>query len=146
MFPSSCVLNMIRSVHRHLETRLGAVYRLCFMEREDLTGLTKWIEPHWLRIGPGIASVSVLQLSLFSVVSEDPYLTDLRKMHDEVMEEMNVDSIPMYDFEALDGPVPLWVPVIPRYRGTERVPGKADSVEGLAMTYEVRVWREDVLA
>lgn len=136
---------MIRSVHRHLDLRLGANYKICFAEGEFLQDVPRWIEPHWLRVGPGITSVSVLQLSLFSLVEADPYLVELRRMHDEVMEEMNVETIPMYDFDAAGGPQPLDVPIIPRYRGTTRIPGKSESVEGLAMTYDVRIWKEDIL-
>lgn len=145
MNPTSSTLNMIRSVHRHLDLRLGAAYRICFAEGELLEDANLWIEPHWLRIGPGITSVSVLQLSLFSVTEFDPYLVELRKMHDEVMDEMNVETIPMFDFDAEGGPQALGVPIIPRYRGTTAIPGKSESVQGLAMTYDVRVWKEDIL-
>jgi hypothetical protein len=157
MLPKDQELNLKRSLNKFLYERLGANYYINYMAKGDetleqriiekVTNYWRWIDLHWVRIGPGIFSVSTLQINCNTIIANDKYGLELLKMVDEVCEELNVDTIELLDFSGNpDQPVPTGNVLIPRFRGSRPLPTAAgDTVNVEAIDYNVYVWRESVL-
>jgi len=150
-------LNIKRSLNKFLYERLSANHYINYMAPGDETlesrimdkvpGYWKWIDLHWLRIGPGIFSVSLLQINCNTIIANDPYGLEVEKMVDEVVEEINdADTIDLLDFSSdPNNPVPTGNVLIPRYRGSRPLPEAAgETVNVRAIDFNVYVWRESI--
>jgi hypothetical protein len=157
MLPKDQELNIKRSFNKFLSERLGANYYINYMAKGDekleerilqrVDGYWKWMEVHWLRVGPGIFSMSTVQINCNTIIANDTYGVELLKMVDEVMDELNVDTIELLDFSAdPDQPIPTGNVLVPRFRGSRPLPLAAgDTVNVEAIDYNLYVWRESVL-
>ena len=150
-------LNIKRSFNKFVWERLSANYYVNYSAPGDETlqqriaqkviDYWKWIDIYWLRVGPGIFSVSLLQINCNTIIEKDRYGVELSKMVDEVQEELNVDTIELLDFSGNENnPVPTGNVLIPRYRGSRPLPEAAgETVNVQAVEYNVYVFRESVL-
>ena len=150
-------LNLKRSLYRFLRERLSASYYINYMAsgdeeleqriQEQVEGYWRWIDVNWLRVGPGIFSVSTIQINGNTIKKNDVYGLELAKMMNEVQEELNQDTIPLLDFEGDPlNPIPTDNVLIPRFRGERVLADSAEqTVNVVAMDYNVYVWRESVL-
>lgn len=157
MLPKDYGLNIKRSFFKFLFERLSATYYINYSSPADeelekriiekVENYWKWIEVHWLRLGPGIFSTSVLQLNCNTIIEKDIYGIELAKMSDEVQEELNVDTIELLDFSSdPENPIPTDNVLIPRFRGSRPLPIAAgDTVNVEAMDYNLYVYRQSVL-
>jgi len=157
MLPKDQELNIKRSFNKFLSERLGANYYINYMAHGDekleerikdrVDGYWKWIEVNWIRVGPGIFSMSTLQINCNTIIANDRFGLELVKMVDEVMDELNVDTVELLDFSGdPDQPVPTGNVLIPRFRGSRPLASAAgDTVNVEATDYNVYVWRESVL-
>lgn len=158
MLPKDYSLNIKRSFNRFLRERLSVAYYINYsapgdeaLEKRIMTqspsDYWKWIDLYWLRIGPGIFSVSLLQINCNTIIEKDRYGVELSKMVDEVQEELNVDSIDLLDFSNDElNPTPTGNVLIPRFRGSRPLPEAAgETVNVQAIEFNVYVWRESVL-
>jgi hypothetical protein len=91
--------------------------------------------------------VSLLQINCNTIIEKDRYGVELSKMVDEVQEELNVDTIELFDFsDDENNPVATGNVLIPRYRGSRPLPEAAgETVNVQAIEYNVFIWRESVL-
>lgn len=62
------------------------------------SGYWKWLELHWIELASHIFSVNRMQVNACTLIANDPLATDLRKMRDDVINQLNVDTIPLLDF------------------------------------------------
>jgi len=157
MYEHEKALNIQRSFYRHIAQRLGPSYYVNYDRRKDselmkrfaleVTDYWKWISVFWPRIGQGIRSVSLVQINCNTVIEKDRYQVALMQMHDEVQEELNENSIPILDFSSdPEDPVSTENVLIPRYRGSRELAEEGDdTVQVIAMDYDLYVWRESVL-
>jgi hypothetical protein len=157
MLPKDYTLNIKRSFRKFLFEKLSSNYYINYSAPGDetlekriidrVTDYWRWIDLNWLRVGPGIFSISLLQINCNTIIANDNYRTELDKMADEVMEELNVDSVPLLDFSNdVDHPVGTDNVLIPRFRGSRPLPEAAgDTVNVEAIDYNVYLYRESVL-
>lgn len=156
MYAHEQVLNIQRSLYRHIAQRLGPSYYVNYNRRKDpelmkrfaeeVTDYWKWLSVFWPTVGQGIQSVSLVQINCNTVIESDPYQVELMKMHDEVHEELNENSITILDFSDAENPVSTDNVLIPRYRGSRELPEEAEgTVQVMALDYNLYVWRESVL-
>jgi hypothetical protein len=157
VLPKDRELNIKRSFSKFVRERLSANYYVNYSAPGDETlqqriiqrvpDYWKWIDLYWLRIGPGIFSVSLLQINCNTIIEKDRYGVELSRMVDEVQDELNVDTIPLLDFSNNENdPVTTGNVLIPRYRGSRPLPEAAgETVNVQAIEYNVYVWRESVL-
>lgn len=157
MLPKDRELNIKRSFSKFVRERLSANYYVNYSAPGDETlqqriiqrvpDYWKWMDLYWLRIGPGIFSVSLLQINCNTIIEKDRYGVELSKMVDEVQEELNVDTIELLDFSNDENhPAPTGNVLIPRYRGSRPLPEAAgETVNVQTIEYNVYVWRESVL-
>jgi hypothetical protein len=158
MLPKDRELNIKRSLNKFLRERLEANYYINYsapgdetlekrIMKQSPTDYWRWIDVHWLRVGPGIFSVSTLQINCNTIIAKDRYGAELDKMADEVQEELNVDTIDLLDFSDNEfNPVVTGNVLIPRFRGSRPLPEAAgDTVNVKALEYNLYVWRESVL-
>ncbi len=158
MLPKDYSLNLKRSFFKYLRERLSIDYYLNYSSPSDEElqkriqeksdpNWWRWIEVNWLRVGPGIYSISTLQLNCNTAISEDRFGRKLTEMADELQEELNVDTIPLLDFSTdPDNPVATDNVLIPRFRGARSLPNAAgDTVGVMALDYNLYVFRESVL-
>ena len=128
-----------------------------------VSGYWKWIDLHFIKIGQGIFSISLLQINCNTIIENDRFGSFLERMSAVVQEELNVDTIPLLDFsdfiEALGAglissmadidsypPVATDNILIPRFRGSRSLPNAAgDTVNMKAMDWNLYIWRESVL-
>jgi hypothetical protein len=126
-------LNIKLSLFRHLYEMISDSYYINYSEKGDSTlekriadrveGFWKWIAVFWVMIGPGIHSISKLQLNCNTIKDNDPFCYELGIMVDKIMEELNVDTIPLLDFsDDPENPIPTGNVLIPRFRGTKLLP------------------------
>ncbi len=114
---------------------------------EQIGDYWRWIDVHWLRVGPGIFSVSLLQINCNTIIANDPYAVELAKMADEVIEEINdANTIELLDFSSDElNPISTGNVLIPRFRGSRPLPEAAgETVNVQAIEYNVYVWRESI--
>ena len=161
MLPKDRELNIKRSLYKFLRERLSADYYINYSASGDEKvekrviektpeippEYWKWVDIHWLRVGQGIFSISVLQINCNTIIAKDRFGTALVEMVDEVQDELNVDTIELLDFSNdVFNPVPTGNVLIPRFRGSRSLPEAAgDTVNVEAIDYNVYVWRESVL-
>lgn len=157
MLPKDHALNIQRSFYRFLYERVSANYYVNYSAAADeelekriknrVENYWKWITLHWLRTGPGIFSISLVQINCNSIIANDPYGLELAKMRDEVQEELNMDSIALLDFNGNpEDPVATDNVLIPRFRGSRPLPKTVgDTVNTEAMDWNIYVWRESIL-
>jgi hypothetical protein len=158
MLPKDRELNIKRSFNKFLRERLSADYYINYsapgdetLEKRIMTqspaDYWKWIDVHWLRVGPGIFSISTLQINCNTIIAKDRYGAELDKIADEVQEELNVDTIDLLDFSDDEfNPGPTGNVLIPRFRGSRPLPEAAgDTVNVKALEFNLYVWRESVL-
>jgi len=150
-------LNLKLSLNKFLRERLSVTYYINYLASADeeiegrisekVEGYWRWIDIHWLRIGQGIFSISLIQINGNTIKENDRYGVELAKMMNEIQEELNQDTIPLLDFEGDPlNPVPTDNVLIPRFRGERSVPdGGQGTVNVSAMDYNIYVWRESVL-
>ena len=150
-------LNLKRSLYKFLRERLSASYYINYMAsgdeelekriQEQVEGYWRWIDVNWLRVGPGIFSVSTIQINGNTIKKNDVYGLDLAKMMNEVQEELNQNTIVLLDFDPDPlNPVDTGNVLIPRFRGERVLPDSAEqTVNVVAIDYNVYVWRESVL-
>lgn len=157
MLPKDRELNIKMSFSRFIYEKLSANYYVNYTAPKDkklgenikarVEGYWKWIETHWLNVGPGIFCVAKVQVNCNTIIINDVYGVSLDEMADEVQEELNVDTIPLLDFsDDPEDPVAVDNVLIPRFRGSRRLPNAAgDTVNVKALTYDIYIWRESVL-
>lgn len=151
-------LNIKRSLYKFIAETIGASYYVNYSSPADeeierrianrVTNYWKWITLHWLSIGPGIYSISKLQVNCNSIIANDPYAKAVTEMCDDVLREMNVDTITLYDFsEYPEDPEDTENVLIPRFRGGPRpLPKSAENtVNSEAMDFDIHMFRESVL-
>ena len=102
-------LNLKLSLNKFLRERLSATYYINYLASADeeierritekVEGYWRWIDIHWLRIGQGIFSISLIQINGNTIKENDRYGVELAKMMNEIQEELNQDTIPLLDFD-----------------------------------------------
>lgn len=173
MLPKDYEFNIKLSLYKFLKERISATHFVNYSDlsgkelekrqTEKANGWWRWIDVHWLKIGEGIFSVSLLQLNCNTIIENDRFGAFLEKMGGDLQEELNVDTIPLLDFgdlmeamfagivtsldEAASYPPAATDNVlVPRFRGTRTMPNAAeDTVAVKALDWNVYVWRESVL-
>lgn len=157
MLPKDRELNIKRSLSKFVYERLSLDYYVNYTAPSDedletriknrVDGYWKWIEIHWLNVGPGIFCVAKMQINCNTIIANDKFEVALDEMADEVQDELNVDTIPLLDFsEDPENPVAVDNVLIPRFRGSRPLPSAAgDTVNVKALTYDIHIWRESVL-
>ena len=157
MLPKDRELNIKRSFYRFLYEHLSLDYFINYSEASGQTleerqknrvdGWWKWIDLHWIKIGDGIFSISLLQVNCNTVIEEDRYGASLDEMGDDLQDELNIDSFPLLDFSNdPENPIPTDNVLIPRFRGSRSMPNAAgDTVNVKAMDWNIYVYRESIL-
>lgn len=150
-------LNIQQSFNKYLYDVLDGKYYINYSGARDeklqkrikdrVKDYWRWLDINWLKVGPGIFSISLVQISCCSIIKEDPYKTELMKMHDEVQGKLNIDSIVLFDFLTdPEEPEQTDNVLIPRYRGSRPLPDAAgDTVNVFAIDFNIYVYRESIL-
>lgn len=150
-------LNIKRSFYKFLYEKVSGDYFVNYNEPSGQTleeriknrvdGYWKWIDLHWVRIGQGIFSMSLLQINCNTLIENDRFGVVLDEMADDLQEELNVDTIPLLDFsENPESPIAVSNVLIPRFRGSRMLPIAAgDSVNTKALDWNIYLYRESVL-
>jgi len=147
MGPSNYPFNLERSMNKFLYDEVGPTHKVYFSERtpEDPSE-EQWIEMNWLDDGHGWGEPTILQLDCRSKIATDKMRRKLKEMRDFVIEKMNVDEVPLYDFTDPKNPVPCDISVCPRWRGGRWGPNeRTDNIAVYFLTYHLYVWRPDIL-
>ena len=106
------VLNIQRSFFKfvHEKVGLGANVYVNFSSsmdekiqeriRKKVSGYWKWIDLHWLKVGAGIQSISLVQINCCSLIANDRYQAEIIRLHDRIQKELNVNTIKLLNFSA----------------------------------------------
>jgi hypothetical protein len=156
-FPQNIELSTYKFVRAFLEAK----YYINYSGRADatleqrikdrVTDYWKWLSLAWLTTGPGWGSISQLQINCNTLIISDPFSFALARIRDDVEDELNVNSFPLWDYTGCDPANPIDPEitdnlVIPRFRGHRMAPNEAgETVAVTAITYDIHVWRESVL-
>lgn len=152
------ILNIKRSLNLFLYEHLGASYFITYaastgsdtLQRRLAAGGEnhwKWMDVFWLNVGGGDFSVSRLQINCNTVITEDPLRISLMEMVDDVHDQLNVNSIPMFDFSSdPENPAPTDNVLVPRFQSSKPMKNEGqDTVNVEMLDYKIFVYRESVL-
>ena len=166
MLPQEVGLNIELSFMRFIYQRLSTKYYVNYTDRSNRElerrlkektdpGWWQWIDIHWVTLGQGIFSVSPVQINCNTVREPDhdtQYAGDelgieVRKMRDEVQDQLNIAEIQILDFSSDPvNPIAVDNVIAARFRGSRALPDAAgDTVNVEALSYDLHVYRESVL-
>ena len=149
MQAESKIYNLRRSFNRYLHDNLAPTYYINYQDYRDskIKQYNKWLDIAWLHIDSDYPSMARVQLNCCSIIAKDKYGNDLNVMVDEVMSNLNVNSIALYDYAIVGSPVDLTPSVIiPRYRESRPLAAQGnDTVAVIAIDYNLFWFRPDVI-
>ncbi|MBW1971252.1 MAG: hypothetical protein JRI44_00215 [Deltaproteobacteria bacterium] len=98
MYPSSNILNMKRSLYRFLAERIDIDINFSMRVKRLKDDPSLWIEIANIQVGEGIRSKCLITFFVCSLIADDPFGNNLEHARDMLIDTLNVDSIPIFDF------------------------------------------------